>query len=89
MYGTRDAAAHREATYTKILIKHGWTPGLPSPCVCSHPNGSRLVVHGDDFTFLGTDAQLGEAQTMAQLEFDVKIVAGQVQTGTTTTAYAS
>lgn len=54
MYGTRDAAANWEANYSQHLKDNGFTQGLSSPCVFHHEQRDvQLVVHGDDFTFLG------------------------------------
>ena len=56
MYGTRDAAQNWEVEYNKFLSGIGFRRGVSSPCVfyCEAKN-VRLVVHGDDFTCLGTD----------------------------------
>ena len=59
MYGTRDAGAIWEETYTSCLLQMGFTQGSSSPCTFFHRElGIALVVHGDDFTALGTDAAL-------------------------------
>ena len=59
MYGTRDAGAIWEATFTAKLLEMGFKQGAASP-VCFHHEkwGISLVVHGDDFTALGTDEML-------------------------------
>ena len=66
MYGTRDAAASWEATYTNALMKQGWTPGLSSPCMCSHPPGARLVVRGEGVKSLGAETELAAAHKMME-----------------------
>ena len=59
MYGTRDAGAIWEATYTAALLKIGFRQGVASPC-CVHHDGLGIarVVHGDGFTAVGTYAAL-------------------------------
>ena len=64
MYGTRDAGAVWEETYT----------AAPS-CTFFHPDWKiSLVVHGDDFTALGTDAALDlyERAMVAKFEVDLR-----------------
>ena len=59
MYGTRGAAAVWDATCTKVLRDLGSQHGTASPCCFRHEAwGIVLVVHGDDFTALGTDTCL-------------------------------
>ena len=59
MYGTRDAGAIWESVYTDALLAMGFTQGVASPC-CFHHASKEIscVVHGDDFTALGTDDAL-------------------------------
>ena len=73
LYGTRDAAANWERAYTAVLVQNGWVQGLATPCVFTHPSGAKLVVHGDDFTFMGTDNTLDSCQKMMEDNFEVKI----------------
>ena len=74
MYGTRDAATNWEQHYSEKLAEHGFRPGLSSPCVMYHEEKSiRLVVHGDDFTFLGTDDALDWVISLMRMLFDIKI----------------
>ena len=55
MYGTRDAGAIWEGCYTSCLVDLGFKQGAASPCCFSHAEwGVHVVVHGDDFTALGT-----------------------------------
>ena len=59
IYGTRDAGAIWEATYTDLRLKMGVAQGASSPCCFYHAEWClSLVVHGDDFTCLGTDDAL-------------------------------
>ena len=43
MYGTRDAGALWEATYTKILLDLGFKQGLASPCCFHHADWGRVT----------------------------------------------
>ena len=55
MYGTRDAGSVWEDTYTEALEDTGFVRGEASPCCSQHPVWKiSLVIHGDDFTALGT-----------------------------------
>ena len=59
MYGTRDAAQNWEREYESAFINLGFKQGKSSPCLFHHPDRDiRVVVHGDDFTFLGDDPSL-------------------------------
>ena len=59
MYGTRDAGAIWENCYTKCLLDLGFVQGSASPCCFCHEEwGVHIVVHGDDFTALGTPTGL-------------------------------
>ena len=74
MYGTQDAAANWEYKYSSHLIDCGFVRGQASPCVFWNPStGVRCVVHGDDFTFAGTDDELEKCANMMKAEYDVKI----------------
>ena len=74
MYGTRDAASNWEAEYTKGLMKDGFVPGVASPCAFYHPElDVQCVVHGDDFTFLGTNSSLDEVQKAMKARYEVQI----------------
>ena len=78
LYGTKDAPARWEAHYTKHLEKMGFTKGLASSCCFSHPQRKvRCVVHGDDFTFVGEEADLDWAEKAMNEAFLCK-VAGRV-----------
>ena len=59
MYGTRDAGAIWEDVYTDTLLSMGFTQGKASPCCFYHADWDlSCVVHGDDFTWLGTSESL-------------------------------
>ena len=74
MYGTRDAAKRWEETYTRHLLDLGLEQGKASPCCFTHrARDIQCVVHGDDFTFLGEDADLDWIQVALAEKFDIKI----------------
>ena len=56
MYGTRDAAQNWEAEYRSFMIEHcGFNQCMSTPCMFWHTERKiRVVIHGDDFTVLGT-----------------------------------
>ena len=74
MYGTQDAASNWEHEYSTHLMGHGFLRAKSSSCVFWSPRtGVRCVVHGDDFTFAGTDAELDKCTAMMKSEYDVKV----------------
>ena len=74
MYGTRDAGAIWEQCYVDCLIGLGFKQGVASPCCFEHKEwGVSVVVHGDDFTALGTDESLNLYEAGLQRSFDCKI----------------
>jgi hypothetical protein len=74
MYGTRDAGAIWEQCYVDCLVGMGFEQGLGSPC-CFYHSGWKVsvVVHGDDFTALGTDDALDRYETGLKKSFECKI----------------
>ena len=73
LYGTRDAASNWEETHTpRPSSRMAGCKACRLP-VLSHPCGARLVVHGDDFTFLGSDTMLDLSQKVMQQKFEIKI----------------
>ena len=72
LYGKRDAAQHLEAEYTNFLVTKGWVPGAAAPCAFHHPCGTMLVVHRDDFSFLGTDLQLDWCKAIMEGCYQIK-----------------
>ena len=74
LYGTRDAASRWEALYTKKLEAMGFRRGQASACCFVHEEKeASCVVHGDDFTFLGTDATLDEIEASMRQAFLCKV----------------
>ena len=55
-------------------MENGFIRGKSSPCVFWHPQtGVKCVVHGDDFTFAGSDEELAKCSTMMSDEYDIKV----------------
>jgi len=55
LYGTRDAAHNWEREYTNTLVDISFQVGKSTTCVFRHEQRNiDIVVHGDDFTTLGT-----------------------------------
>ena len=74
MCGTRGAASNWEAEYTQGLVDDGCLPGVASPCAFHHPSRDvKCVVHGDDFTFLGTVSALNEVDEAMKRRHAVKV----------------
>ena len=74
MYGTRDAGAIWETCYTEALLRMGFTQGAASPCCFYHKAWRvQVVVPGDDFTALGTQAGLDLYEQHMKASFEVKI----------------
>ena len=75
LYGTRDAPARWEAFLAKELKKHGFKQGVASACCFYHPGRDiQAVVHGDDFVFVGLDADLAWVEKRMHDSFWVKVV---------------
>ena len=74
MYGTRDAGAIWELTYTSCLTKMGFVQGGASPCCFTHPEWKvSVVVHCDDFTALGSPEGLSRYEAGMQKTFECKL----------------
>ena len=74
MYGTRDAGAIWEQCYVDCLVGMGFAQGLGSPCCFYHTEWQiSVVVHGDDFTALGTDASLDKYEAGLKKSFECKM----------------
>ena len=74
MYGTRDAGAIWENCYTKCLIDLVFDHGVASPCCFTHSElGVSVVVHGDDFTALGTPEGLDKYEQGMTKTFECKM----------------
>ena len=74
MYGTRDAAGIWESCYSDCLASLGFKPGVASPCCFFHEQWRvSVVVHGDDFTALGTAENLDRYERGLATQFELKI----------------
>ena len=74
MYGTRDAGAIWENCYSSCLVNMGFIQGVSSPCCFVHPEWHvMVVVHGDDFTAVGSPEALDKYETGMQKTFDCKL----------------
>lgn len=73
-YGTRDAGLLWEECYCEKLAAMGFVRGISSPCCFVHEaKGLRCVVHGDDFTLLGTRTSLRWFEQEFGTAFEIKI----------------
>ena len=74
MYGTRDAGAIWEQCFADCLVQLGFQQGAASPCCFHHPAWEvSVVVHGDDFTALGTDESLDKYEKGLEASFECKL----------------
>ena len=74
MYGTRDAAQNWECEYREFMLESaGFQSCMSSPCMFWHQDRNiRCVVHGDDFTLLGSHEQLMWFREKVKEKFQVK-----------------
>ena len=73
-YGCRDAGHIWEVCYRSALESIGFVTGAASPsCFYQKTRDISVVVHGDDFTALGTDADLDFYETRLAEHFELKI----------------
>ena len=74
MYGTRDAGSIWEDVYRGALEAMGFTSGVASPwCFVNTKRNISVVVHGDDFTALGTDQDLDWYESELAKHFENQI----------------
>ena len=75
LYGMRPAGKAWEEHYAQRLREAGFTRGVAAPTLF-HCQGSgvRVVVHGDDFTFLGSQAELIKIKEAMSSWYDIKSV---------------
>ena len=74
MYGTRDAGAIWETCYVDCLVGMGFTQGVGSPCCFYHSKWKvSVVVHGDDFSALGTSDSLDKYEAGLRNSFECKM----------------
>ena len=74
VYGTRDAGMLWEECYRLALEQCGFITGAANPCLFFHPQKNiEVVVHGADFTALGTDEDLDWYTEQLKAAFEVKV----------------
>ena len=74
VYGTRDAGIFWKETYRIALENCGFVAGAANPCVFHYPDQDvPVVVHGDDFTALGTDEGLDSYTKRLEAVFEIRI----------------
>ena len=74
VYGTRDAGMLWEGTYRLALEQCGFVTGAANPCMFHHPKWNiQVVVHGDDFTALGTDEAIDRYTKQLEAVFEIKV----------------
>jgi hypothetical protein len=74
LYGTRDAAHNWEKEYTNTLTAMGFTVGLSTTCVFRHAaRNIDIVVHGDDFTILGTSFDIAWVHGKLAEKYELKL----------------
>ena len=74
VYGTRDAGSIWEDCYRHTLETAGFKSGIASPCVFFHEGKNiACVVHGDDFTSLGSDSALDWVEDILAKAFDFQV----------------
>ncbi len=73
LYGMRPAARAWEEDYAAKLVGAGFRRGVPAPTVFWHPlTDVSIVVHGDDFTALGPEAELPALEAQMKSWYEVK-----------------
>jgi len=74
LYGMRPAASAWELDFTTKLESIGFQRGRAAPTAFfNRKTGCRLVVHGDDFTFMGCDIDLKEVANEMGKWYEIKI----------------
>ncbi len=74
LYGMQPAARAWEENYAEKLVEAGFRRGVSAPTVFWHPVADiSLVVHGDDFTALGPEAELRTFERQMRSWYEVKV----------------
>ena len=74
LYGMRKAASGWEDDYARRLVEDGFQRGRAASTIFYHPKTQvRVVVHGDDFTFAGTESELRKIEAKMHEWYDVKV----------------
>ena len=70
----RRAAPGWENDYARRLVDVGFQRGRASSTIFCHPQTHvRVVVHGDDFTFVATQSELRKMRSRMRELYDVKV----------------
>ena len=70
----RDAASNWEDCYVDFAREIGFNSGFASPCVFTvQDSAAARTVRGDDFTLLGSDADLDWFEREVKGKFEVKV----------------
>ncbi len=73
MYGTRDAAQNWQDVLTEHLEVNGFRRGRVNPCVFyNEAKKIRTVVHGDDYTSVGSPDSLQWLKGVFEAKYDLK-----------------
>lgn len=73
MYGTRDAAQNCEHEYIEFMDGNGFHKSRASPCMSYlRERDVRVVIHGDDFTILGSEVELDWFRDRIVEKFEVR-----------------
>ena len=74
LYGMRKAASGWKDDYARRLVEDGFRRGRAASTIFYHPKTQeRVVVHGGDFTFAGTESELKRIQAKMCEWYDVKV----------------
>jgi len=74
LYGTRDAAQSWELEYSGTLERMGFKKGVSTGCVFRHAERDvNIVVHGDDFTILGTVSDIYWVKNGLEEKYELKM----------------
>ena len=74
LYGMRKAASGWEDDHARRLVEDGFRLGRAASTILYHPKTQvRGAVHGDDFTFAGTESELRKIQAKMHEWYDVKV----------------
>ena len=74
VYGSRDAGKLWESTSTQAMEHASFNTGTANPCVVYHNICDiTVVVHGNDFTALGTDNDLDWYENRLKDNFEIKL----------------
>jgi hypothetical protein len=74
LYGMRPAASAWEKDYCDRFEAAGFHRGRAAPTVMHNPEtGVRVVVHGDDFTFIGREKELRKVKKLMASWYSLKV----------------